>query len=56
MKPTKLPILKSCFLQTIFHNSDIFRCVFIIFKQFPNVNKNCMKYRRIIKYITILQM
>ena len=39
MKPTKLQILKSYFLQTIFHKSDMFRYFFVIFKQVPNVNK-----------------
>jgi len=42
-KIKKCTNVKIIFLQIIFHNSDMFRCIFVIFMELLNINKECVK-------------
>ena len=41
-------MLKLCFLHSICHNSDMFRSIFIIRRESPNISKAYIKHRWIL--------
>ena len=51
VKNNKYTDVTIMFLHTICHKSDMFRSIFIICLESPNINKAYIKYRWVIKYI-----
>jgi hypothetical protein len=51
IKPTNALMLKLYFLHTICHNSDMFRCILIIFRELQNISKAYIMFRNSLKII-----